>query len=67
MSHLRKCNGCNVTTYNPNKDFTCAKCGFKYFASANITPRDKVIMNRKDRDNLKYLLQKKVNQERKKK
>lgn len=24
----RKCDGCNVTTYDDKKDFNCVKCGF---------------------------------------
>jgi len=29
MGKKRKCNGCDVTTYTIDKEFTCAKCGWK--------------------------------------
>ena len=30
MKNRRKCNGCDVTDYNINENFKCAKCGFEH-------------------------------------
>jgi len=37
----RKCNGCDVTTYDTEKDFECAKCHFKYIAHGFHLDKDK--------------------------
>ena len=42
MKNIRKCNGCNITTYDLNKDFTCCKCGFKYINSVNVETELKI-------------------------
>lgn len=57
----RKCNGCDVTEYNPNYDFKCAKCGFTYIASENVTPKDKKEIRMENK--MKYIKKYKIEME----